>query len=119
MARVTLDCITMTGNEYVLWARDGPVFPFGDVRDGEHPAEAARRIVREWTGTEAPKLELVDFRAAPGELALVFRALLVTEPKGDPVRMKRMELPESVGRLKGRYVEESLKTSLNYKLTRG
>lgn len=119
MTRVTLDCITMAGNEYVLWERDGPVFPGGDVRDGEHPAEAARRIVQEWSGTKAPKLELVDFRPAPGALSLVFRAILTDEPQGSARRAKRMELPERVGALTGRYVEDALKTSLNYKLTRG
>ncbi|HVM46346.1 MAG TPA: hypothetical protein VM582_10465 [Candidatus Thermoplasmatota archaeon] len=118
MARVLLECITMVGNEYVLWDREGPSFPRGELGEGEPPAEAARRLVAEWTGTKTPKLELVDLLAQPGALVLVFRAMLVEEPKGVALRAKRMELPERVGSLTGKYVEEALKTSLNYKLTR-
>lgn len=119
MTAVRLVCITMAGSEYVLWERDeGAVFPHGDVRDGEAPADATRRIVEEWTGTKGPKLELVDMVAKPGSLLLVVRAMLTEEPKGKTRRAKRMELPARVGELDGKYVEESLKTSLNYKLTR-
>lgn len=114
--RVELVCITMAGNQYVLYEKG---FPHGELRDGEAPADAARRIVKEWTGTDAPKLELVDLRSAPGALTLVLRAMLTSEPQGQARRAGRMELPESVGALKGRDVEEMLKTSLNYKLTRG
>ncbi|HET6403026.1 MAG TPA: NUDIX domain-containing protein [Candidatus Thermoplasmatota archaeon] len=119
MTHVRLVCITMVGNEYALWERDGLSFPHGDVGDGESPADAARRVVEEWTGTKAPKLELADLLAEPGSLTLVFRAMLTEEPKGSPRRAKRMELPEKVGLLSGKYVEDALKTSLNYKLTRG
>ncbi len=119
MTRVLLECVTMAGSDYVLYPRDGaPVFPHGEVRDGEHPAAAAKRIVKEWTGTDAPKLELVDVLAEPGALTFVMRAMLVADPQGAPERRKRMELPERVGRLTGRWVEEALKTSLAYKLTR-
>lgn len=119
MTRVLLECITMLGSEYVLWDRSGLAFPHGELKDGESPAEAARRLVLEWTGTKAPKLELADMLAAPGTLTLVFRAMLTEEPQGAATRAKRMELPEKVGALSGKYVEETLKTSLNYKLTRG
>lgn len=119
MTRVDLVCITMAGAEYVLYSReDGLVFPHGEVHDGEHPAVAARRLVAEWTGTASPKLELVDVLAEPGSLTFVMRALLVDEPGGPHERRKRMELPERVGRLTGKWVEEALKTSLPYKLTR-
>jgi ADP-ribose pyrophosphatase YjhB (NUDIX family) len=117
--RVELECITMSGSQYALFARDGkpPAFPSGALGDGEHPATAARRLVKEWSGTEAPKLEMVDFVASPGRLALVFRALLTSEPKGATLA-PRMGLPERVGALAGKEVEEMLKTSLAYKLTR-
>ena len=118
MTTVRLACITMVGNEYALWDRDGLTFPHGELKDGEQPADALRRIVEEWTGTKAPKLEMVDVVAKPGELLLVARAMLVEDPKGAAKRAKRMELPEKLGMLSGKYVEESLKTSLNYKLTR-
>lgn len=120
MTRLLLECITMAGSEYVLYPRDGDlVFPHGALQDGERPASAARRLVKEWTGTEAPKLELVDVLAEPGVLTFVMRALLVSDPQGAPERRRRMELPERVGRLAGRWVEDALKTSLAYKLTRG
>lgn len=120
MTRVVLDVVTMVGSHYVLYVREGgPVFPSGDLVDGEQPAEGARRLVREWTGTKQPKLELVDLRAAPGELRLIFRAMLTDDPQGKTVRAGRMELPARVGALAGRDVEEALKTSLAYKLTRG
>ena len=119
MTSVRLVCITMVGSEYVLWDKNGLTFPHGDVKDGEQPAEAMRRIVEEWTGTKGPKLEMVDVVARPGELLLVARAMLIDEPKNVAKRAKRMELPEKVGALTGKYVEESLKTSLAYKLTRG
>ena len=119
MTRVHLVCVTMAGNEYVLYPREGGLsFPHGDLRDGEAPAAGARRLVQEWTGTEAPKLELVDLLAEPGTLTLVMRAMLVSEPKGPVERRKRMELPERVGALSGKWIEDALKTSLNYKLTR-
>lgn len=118
MTAVRLVCITMAGNEYALWERGGLTFPHDDVRDGESPADAARRVVQEWTSTKAPKLELVDMIAATGALTLVFRAMLTEEPVGVAKRIKRMELPERVGTLAGKYVEDALKTSLNYKLTR-
>lgn len=114
--RVELVCVTMAGNQYVLYEQG---FPHGELRDGEAPAEAARRVVKEWTGTDAPKLELIDLRARPGALALVFRALLTSDPQGAFRRVERMGLPERVGALSGRDVEEMLKTSLAYKLTRG
>lgn len=120
MTRVLLECITMTGSEYALWEREGSArFPNGELADGEAPADAARRIVEAWTGTKAPKLELVDLLATPGALTLVFRALLTDAPSGAPRTYKRMELPAQVGALSGKYVEDALKTSLNYKLTRG
>lgn len=118
MTSVRLVCITMVGSEYALWDRNGLTFPHGDLKEGEQPADAMRRVVEEWTGTKAPKLEMVDVVASPGQLLLVARAMLVEEPKGVAKRAKRMELPEKVGSLTGKYVEESLKTSLNYKLTR-
>lgn len=118
MTHVRLACITMAGNEYALWDRNGLTFPHGDVRDSESPADAARRIVEEWTSTKAPKLELIDMLAEPGALTLVFRAILTEDPQGVAKRAKRMELPENVGTLSGKYVEDALKTSLNYKLTR-
>lgn len=117
MTDVRLVCIAMVGNEYALWDRDGLTFPHGSLGRAEAPA-AARRIVEEWTGTRAPKLELVDMLAEGDALTLVFRAMLVEEPKGVAKRAKRMELPEKVGGLSGKYVEDALKTSLNYKLTR-
>lgn len=119
MTRVLLECITMVGNEYVLWQRSGLAFPHGELADGESPADAARRLIAEWSGTKAPKLELADFVAAPGTLTLVFRAMLTEDPEGEAKRAKRMELPDRIGALSGKYVEETLKTSLNYKLTRG
>jgi ADP-ribose pyrophosphatase YjhB (NUDIX family) len=94
-------------------------FPHGELKVGEAPGDAARRIVAEWTSTKAPKLELVDVTSAPDGLTLVMRAMLVEEPQGVAQRSKRMALPENVGALTGKYVEEALKTSLNYKLTRG
>lgn len=118
MTTVRLVCITMVGSEYVLWDKDGLTFPRGELKDGEQPADALRRLVEEWSGTKAPKLEMVDLLASPGELLLVARAMLVEEPTNVAKRAKRMELPDKVGALTGKYVEESLKTSLNYKLTR-
>lgn len=118
--------ITMEGPRYALFtpkAGGEPQFPEGPFREGETPAEAARRLVKTWTGTEAPKLELVDFLTAPGQLTLVFRALLtapaaVGEAAGAVTHRNRMELPDAVGSLKGKWVEDALKTGLNYKLTR-
>ena len=114
--RVDLVCVTMAGNQYVAY-EDG--FPAGELGEGEAPADAARRLVKARTGTDAPKLELVDLRARPGGLTLVFRAMLTSEPQGAARRYERMGLPEKVGALTGREVEEMLKTSLAYKLTRG
>lgn len=118
MTAVRLVCITMAGSEYALWDRNGISFPHGELQDGETPADAVRRILADWTGTKAPKLELADLLSEPGTLTLVFRAMLTEEPKGVAKRAKRMELPERVGALSGKYVEDALKTSLNYKLTR-
>lgn len=122
MTRVRLDVVTMAGSEYVLYEREGrpAQFPHDDLRAGEHPAAGARRVVREWTGTDAPKLELVDLRVmGDDQLSFLFRAHLTGEPTtGRSVRAKRMELPATVGTLKGSEVEEALKTSLSYKLTR-
>jgi ADP-ribose pyrophosphatase YjhB (NUDIX family) len=119
MTRVTLACIAMAGNQYVLYERGGVLsFPEGELREGEPVADAMRRLVEAWTGTRAPKLELVDVLHAPGELRLVYRAMLIDEPQGDAKRVARMELPAKVGALEGKYVEEALKTSLAYKLTR-
>jgi len=109
----------MAGTQYVLYEREGkPVFPHGEPRDGEAPAQAARRLVEEWTATKSPKLELVDLAASPGTLTLIFRAVLVDEPRNGPKRVNRMELPPRVGTLEGKYVDDALKTSLSYKLTR-
>lgn len=118
MTTVRVVCITMVGSEYALWDRQGLTFPHGELKEGEQPADAMRRIVEEWTGTRSPKLEMVDLVASPGALLLLARAMLVEEPKDVAKRAKRMELPAKVGELTGKYVEESLKTSLNYKLTR-
>lgn len=120
MTRVRLDVVTMAGNEYVLYERGAsPQFPHDELHAGEHPAAGARRVVHAWTGTDSPKLELVDLRVIqPDMLSLVFRAHLTAEPERKAVRVKRMELPERVGDLTGRDVEEALKTSLSYKLTR-
>src|SRR5438067_517345 len=106
----------MTESDY--WLAPGGAFPSGELREGESPADAARRVVREATGTEAPKLELVDLRTQGAALLLLFRALLTAPPTAGGSRHKRMELPERVGPLAGRDVEEALKTSLAYKLTR-
>lgn len=114
--RVELEVVTMAGSQFVLYEKG---FPRGELKEGEAPAAAARRVVKEWTGTDAPKLELVDMMPRPGALALVFRAMLTSEPQGDVRRVNRMELPETVGALRGKDVEEMLKTSLAYKLTRG
>lgn len=119
MTRVLVECITMVGGEYVLWDKDGVRFPHGELRSGEAVGDAARRLVLDWSGTRAPKLELVDLVTASDTVTLVVRAMLVDEPTGVARRAKRMELPEHVGALTGKYVEEALKTSLNYKLTRG
>ena len=119
MTDVQLVCIAMAGNEYVLWERGGALsFPEASLADGESPADAARRLVLEWSGTRLPKLELVDVLASPGKLTLVMRAMLIEEPQGVARRAKRFELPEKVGSLTGKYVEDALKTGLNYKLTR-
>lgn len=120
MTRVQLVCITMAGAEYVYYERDaGLSFPQGELREGESPAQAARRLVEEWTGTMAPKLEMVDITAQPGTLTFVMRAMLVESPTGSPRKAPRMGLPAKVGLLDGKYIEEALKTSLAYKLTRG
>lgn len=118
--KVELECIAMAGNQYVLTLQGGaPAFPRGELRPGEPPADAMRRIVKEATGTDAPKLEVVELRAGKQDaLQIVFRALLVGEPQGEHKRVARMELPERVGTFTGREVEEMLKTGLNYKLTR-
>ncbi|GEM_PF-5805203 len=119
MTRVLLACIAMSGNQYVLYERDGAwAFPQGELRAGEVVPDAMRRVVEEWTGTRAPKLELVDLLSAPDALTLVYRAMLTEEPQDSPRRVNRMELPEKVGLLAGKHVEEALKTSLAYKLTR-
>lgn len=120
MATVRVECVTMVGSEYVLFERNGVLsFPHGELKVGEAPGDAARRIVADWTSTKSPKLELVDVVSSAEGLTLVMRAMLVEEPQGVVKRAKRMELPEKVGALSGKYVEEALKTSLNYKLTRG
>lgn len=119
--------VTLAGNEYVLfkpktggdWA-----FPSDAFRPGEAPGAAAKRVVAAWTGTKDPKLEILDFRAGPGALAFVFRALLTEDPRAGEAaselkRTPRMGLPDRVGDLTGREVEEIQKTGLNYKLTRG
>jgi ADP-ribose pyrophosphatase YjhB (NUDIX family) len=119
MTRVLLACIAMSGSQYVLFERDGhPVFPQGELRPGEAVPDAMRRVVEEWTGTRAPKLELVDLLSSADALTLLYRAILTDEPKGAAKRVNRMELPDKVGLLGGRQVEEALKTSLAYKLTR-
>lgn len=119
MTKVGLVVVTMAGNEYVLWEREGaPTFPHGPLEDGEAPAAGARRLVQAWSGTSAPKLELTDMVAAQGSLTLVFRALLTSDPQAAPVRARRMELPAGARPLDPAYVEETLKTSLSYKLTR-
>ncbi|HWG92404.1 MAG TPA: NUDIX domain-containing protein [Candidatus Thermoplasmatota archaeon] len=123
--------IVMDGTRYALFRPHHggePVFPHGAFKVGEAPAEAARRLVKEWTGTDNPKLEVVDFltRDGPGghkTLEFVFRALLTDAPKVGPaaselVHRNRMELPDRVGTLQGRWIEDALKTGLNYKLTR-
>lgn len=117
--RVRLVCITMLGADYVLCERDGGAFPHGELAPAEPPAEAARRVVLEWTGTRAPKLELVDLRADAEGLLLVFRAMLTETPTTPTLKAARMSLPARVGALAGPDVEEMLKTSLAYKLTRG
>lgn len=116
--RVELVVITMAGSQYVLYDRGGPAFPSGELAEAEAPVAAARRIVKEWTGTDAPKLELCDLRSAPGSLLLVFRAILTSDPQGPSIRLDRMGLPDKVGALLGKDVEETLRTSLSYKLTR-
>lgn len=124
--------ITMDGTRYALFrpkAGGEPQFPGGPLELNEAPADAARRLVREWTGTGSPKLELVDMLSrpatgdAPWRFELVFRALLTETPSPGPaasemVHKNRMELPTRVGTLEGRWVEDALKTGLNYKLTR-
>src|SRR5581483_11171780 len=82
MTRVSLACIAMVGSQYVLYERAGVLsFPEGELREGEAVADAMRRLVEEWTGTRAPKLELVDLQHPAGELRLVYRAMLIDEPK--------------------------------------
>lgn len=116
--RVTFDVVTMVGSQYALFERDGHAqFPHGELHEGEPVAAAARRVVAEWTGVDAPKLEIVDLRSERSELAIVVRALL-PEAKSPHTLAPRMGLPPSVGRLPPAYVEEALKTSLAYKLTR-
>ncbi len=128
---LSLDVITMVGAEFVLMkprkTKDPEtlVFPSSDFLVDESPADAARRVVEAWTGTKNPKLELVDWRVttSPWEMAFVFRALLIDEPVAtDEVesftRVNRMDLPAQIGRLEGAWVQEALKTGLNYKLTR-
>ena len=114
--RVEVVCITMVGSDY--WLAPSGAFPAGELRDGESPAVAARRVVHEATATDSPKLELVDMRTDGGTMRLIFRALLTSDPKEGGARHKRMELPERVGMLSGKDVEEMLRTSLAYKLTR-
>lgn len=114
--KVQLVCIAMWGNQYVLY---GGAFPEGELRPGEQPAEAMRRLVKDTTGTDAPKLEVVDMHATPDALLLVLRALLTSEPRGAFETRARMELPARVGRFSAKEVEDLLKTGLNYKLTRG
>lgn len=119
MTRVRLEIVTMVGSDYVTWDSDGlPTFPHGDLDDGESVPAAARRIVHAFSQTENPKLELIDIRSEPGAVTLVLRAMLVSDPQGKTRRFKRMELPERVGSTTGRSVEEALKTSIAYKLTR-
>jgi ADP-ribose pyrophosphatase YjhB (NUDIX family) len=115
MTRVRLACIAMSGSQYVLY---GGAFPEGELRAGEPVPDAMRRVVEEATGTRAPKLELVDLLHEGDALTLVYRALLTDEPRAGATRVDRMGLPETVGSLRGRYVEDALKTSLAYKLTR-
>lgn len=119
MTRVLLACIAMAGNQYVLYEKDGALrFPEGELQEREAVPDAMRRIVESWTGTKLPKLEVVDLLSGAGTLTIVYRALLTDEPKGAAKRVNRMELPQKVGLLEGRQVEEGLKTSLAYKLTR-
>lgn len=120
MTRLSLTIVTLAGTEYVLFEREGAwAFPSDAFREGESPGAAARRVVEEWTGTTSPKLELMDFVAANDELRFVFRAILTSDPKGAVKRFPRMGLPERVGHLASKDVEEMQKTGLSYKLTRG
>ncbi len=124
MTRLTLSVVTLAGTDYLLFRtpKGGWNFPTGEFVEGESPAVAARRLVREWTGTSEPKLELLDFRAeAAGGLRFVFRALLTADPTPtvETGRFKRMEIPSLDGPITPREVEEMQKTGLSYKLTRG
>lgn len=117
--RVLLDLVTMVGHRYLLLEREGrPQFPSGEVAPGEAPAAAARRILSEWTGLANPKLEVLDMRPHGQDLQFVLRALFADPPTVPHTTAGRYELPAQVGRLAGPYVEEALKTSLSYKLTR-
>lgn len=119
MTRVEIVCITMVGAEYALFDRgEGPEFPRGELRDGEPVADGARRLVAEWAGATLPKLEVVDFLSSPGGLAIVMRALVAEAPRPHR-RAPRMGLPPKVGPIDGKWIEEALKTSVAYKLTRG
>lgn len=117
--RVTLDLVTMQGARYVLLDRgNGPEFPHGELKSGEAPGAAARRILLDWTGLTDPKLEVVDFVTEADELRMLFRAISADLPKVAHKTAGRMELPPKLGRLTGPAVEEALKTSLAYKLIR-
>lgn len=125
MGRVDLrlTVVTLAGQAYVLLSDgDGKqAFPHGGIEAGESPAAAARRVVKEWTGTDAPKLELMDFVPREDALELVFRAFLT----GDPVTDRKVTgaprggLPDRVNGFDAAALEEMQKTSLSYKLTRG
>lgn len=115
----------MYDQKYILLPLSGGAtafaFPEGVLGAGEAPAEAVRRILDSSIGTEVAggaKLELLDLLPADGDLLLLFRALLTELPSVPHRAANRMELPNKVGRFAGRAVEDAMKTSLAYKLTR-
>lgn len=121
MPTLPITVVTLAGAEYVLFEGDaGPTFPTDEIRAGEAPADAARRVVGEWTGTKDPKLELMDFRVEGDALRFVFRAHLTADLATDRAHARhgRGGLPELAGPLEAREIEEMQKTSLSYKLTR-
>lgn len=125
MTDLRLVVVTLYGQEYVAFKpREGGgdaewTFPHDALKDGESPAAAAKRVVAEWSGTENPKLELMDFVTEEGTLTLAFRAFVMDDPKEECARFPRGGLPDTVGPLPAATVEDMQKTSLSYKLTRG
>ncbi|MHB8586298.1 MAG: hypothetical protein ACYDDF_10755 [Thermoplasmatota archaeon] len=126
--RATILLIPMYDQRYILRAGSGraasdtaPSFPEGPLAAGEMLGVAARRLLGEaGLAAASPKLDLVDIVPNGPDLRIVIRAFLTEPPAATApfVTFGRMELPAAMEPVSAQYVEETLRTGINYKLTR-